>query len=926
MILRHNFSATPRFTFSLSLLVGLLCGASALQADDVEVYLTVPSNPPAPNVMFVVDESGSMSGPKRNDLVAAMKAFINDPKMSAINMAIRGYSSTTSRKISDFKIVGDKQADLIADTDTIGAGGQTPTVTALSDAMAVFEGADSPIGNVAKNNWCRSNHIVLLSDGSPNNNHTTQYKGGTCANDILSMFGGGRCSREITAWGAGVDFRTGGAWDTLDENGVVTVQNVKSHTIGFGINEGSDTANYLEDVGTAGGGSGGYLANNAAALAAVFEEIGEGAQSSISYSYNAPAIPFSSDNAAVSGKYLYVPMFTPGAKIFWKGNLKKFSYSINNGDISVTAETGGTAIDTNGEFSSVYDYWNGSNTPDGGVPTEGGAASNMDGTRKLYTYLSGNNKDLTLAVNRVTDSNAGITKLMLGVADDATRTEVLDWVSWQDAGNLHEGEMGAPLHTSPIVVAYPGNDVVFLPTTEGVLEAIDAETGEELWAFMPEELLGGINTIKENNDSPKPYYGLDGPITIYKDAGKKYAIFGMRRGGKNYYLLDITAREIPKFVKTISKASLSTELGQTWSKPLFMKMYVNGITRDVLVFGGGYDEDQDGENSRVNDSEGRAIFIVDPTTGGLIKKIGSSYASEMKNGIAGDVLPVDINANGVIDRLYAADVSGRIIRVDIPDKDMDGGNGSITAGIIADVNGGGTGGYQRFFNTPAVGYFNRGGVQYLAILIGSGNRAFPSSKTTTDRFYMMKDFDVWSAPASGSYTKVNGWEGANSTPADGDLYDATANWESNATATSAMQYTRGWFINFTAPEKSFSKAVLYDYTVLFTTYSSEAGTENTDRCLASSSLGESYGYAIDMTDGSATHASMSGDKMVLEPGDRKIALGVQGIPSSPMLLFPSDGTKAGDLGSKVYGKFDLSTDGLEWDDRFHAVSWEEVIQ
>ncbi len=925
MILRHNFSATPRFTFSLSLLVGLLCGASALQADDVEVYLTEPAGPPSPNVLFVVDESGSMRGQKRNDLVAALQAIINDPDMSIINMGIRGYSGTTSRLISDFKIVGDEITDLIAATNTIRAGGMTPTVTALSNAMAVFERADSPIGDVAKNNWCRSNHIVLLSDGSPNNNNMIQYKGDVCVNNALSMNGRGRCSREIAAWGAGTDFRTGGAWDTLDDGGVATVQNVITHTIGFGVR--GATAAYLADIGSAGEAKGGYLAGNEDELVDAFSAILGTAATTISYSYNAPAIPFNSDNAAVGGKYLYVPLFSPSAKIFWKGNLKKFAYSVNDGDISVTAETGGIAINTNGEFRSVNDYWNGGDS-DEGNPIKGGAASNMDGTRNLYTYLSGinsgNNKDLTLDANRVEDDNTDITMAQLGVADDAARTEVLDWVSWQDTGNLHEGEMGAPLHTSPIVVAYSGNDVVFLPTTEGVLEAIDAETGEELWAFMPEELLGGIKTIKENSDSSKPYYGLDGPLTTYKKGSKKYAIFGMRRGGKNYYLLDITDRLAPKHVKTISKTNLSAELGQTWSKPLFMKMYVNGTTRDVLVFGGGYDEDQDGENSRVDDNEGNAIFIVNPTTGGLIKKISQSDASEMKNGIAGDLLPVDINANGVIDRLYAADVSGRIIRVDIPDEDM--GGGGITAGIIADVNGGGAGGYQRFFNTPAVGYFNRGGDQYLAILIGSGNRAFPSSKTTTDRFYMIKDFDVWSAPASGDYTKVNGWKGANSSDADGDLYNATANGISNDTATTAMKYTRGWFINFTSPEKSFSKAVLYNYTVLFTTYSSEADPANNNRCVARSSLGESYGYAISMTDASAMFAGMAGEKDVLTSEDRKIALGVQGIPSSPMLLFPGEGTDGSDLGSKVYGKFDLSSDGLEWDDRFHAVSWEEVIE
>ncbi|MCP4275819.1 MAG: hypothetical protein GY779_05640 [Gammaproteobacteria bacterium] len=949
MTLKHNFSATQRFTFSLSLLVGLLCGTSALQADDLEVYLKEPSEPLPPNVLFMLDESGSMGWGENEDngftdrmtrLKTAMHAILDDiivstsgtsPDMSKDIRA--GFAAYTTRPgvdlprvIYDFNLVSSAGAAMKTQIDSLTPLAGTPTVLALQSGIDWFEGdftdydgtfRTSPIGAAAKNNWCRPSHMVLLSDGDPNSNRVTEYPVGTACPDDPFQGRGGRCSQEITTWAYDADLKTGGDWDIgLDEG---KKQNVTTHTIYLGETFDGDLEDYMKGIAATGGGSY-YPASSADDLVAAFAAIIEEASESISYSYNAPAIPFNSDNAAVSGKYLYVPLFAPKAEKFWKGNVKKFAINVVDGVISITASGGVAALNSSGEFLDVNDYWN-SGASDGGDPISGGAASNMDGTRNLYTFLDdGSGTLLTIDENRVTNGNTGITKELLDVVDEVARTAVLDWVSWQDTGNLHEGEMGAPLHTSPAVASYTGGDVIFLPTSEGVLEAIDAATGSELWAFMPKELLKEIKTIKENGDASKPNYGLDGPLTIYNAGVRKYAIFGMRRGGKNYYLLDITDRLAPTFVKTITKTSLSARLGQTWSKPLFMKMHIGGGTRDVLVFGGGYDEDQDAENSRVADDEGNAIFIVDPTTGLLIREIRTG---EMTNGIAGDVLPVDINANGIIDRLYAADVGGRIIRVDIPDSDM--GGGSVTAGIVADVNGGGAGGYQRFFNTPAVGYFNKGGVQYLAILIGSGNRTDPFSATVTDRFYMIKDFAVWQAPTGGTYTTVKGWASSNSSPAgDGDLYNATTNYLTNATGTGYLASTKGWFMDFASTEKSFSKAVLYDYTVLFSTYSQNP-TPDTDKCVAKGASGFAFGYAVNMVDASATYAGMGGDFNVLEASDRSKSLSVKGIPSSPLLLFPGEGEDGAKMGSKVYGKFDLKDDPIEWDDKFRSVSWEEVI-
>ncbi|PVV18149.1 MAG: hypothetical protein B6D74_16900, partial [gamma proteobacterium symbiont of Ctena orbiculata] len=786
----------------------------------------------------------------------------------------------------------------------------------------------SPIDGVPQDNWCRPNHMVVLTDGRPNSNSPTSGQayglteyptGTTCASDSTSNWQNGRCAREIAGWAYTTDMETGDGWDE--------VQNIVTHTIGFDTNDPA-IENFMRSIATAGGGSY-YPATSVSDLVTAFTSIVTEAQQSIPYAYTAPVVPFNQDNAAVSGNRIFVPTLVPAAEVFWTGNLKSYTISTSTSGgataVVITDADGDPIVNDRYEFVSSRDHWN-STGEDGGNPLVGGAAEQMTagGSRNLYTNTNPS-AALSHATNRVHRDNDLVTYALLGVADgdDATREALLNWISWDptltgDAS--HEGEMGAPIHTQPAVMEYNSGDVIFLPTTEGVLEAIDEETGQELWAFMPSDLLGGIQTIFNNNPSSIPYYGLDGPLTVYETQGRKMAIVGMRRGGRNYYMLDITDRENPSFVATVNAASGLSRLGQTWSKPLFVTMEIGGgSARDVLVFGGGYDPDQDSvTTNRVNDDEGNAIYIIDARDGSLVTTISSDGSadltiSDMRNSIAGNLLPVDINANNVIDRLYATDVGGRVIRVDIPDGEF--ADTSMAGGIIADVYTPGE--LRKFFNTPEVGYYNIGSTQYLAILVGSGNRSNPLDVSVTDRFYMIKDPGVWTKPIT--YVTV----------AHDELYDATANLVQDGTADqqgaarNSLALLKGWFIDLGYSEKSYSKAVLYDYLVLFTTFSAERSAELA-ACEARGASGVGRAYAVNMRDASAVIDGFGGSQGTLDRGDRTKVLSMLGIPPSPTLVFP-EGDQAATLGNVVKALVGLE-EVAEWPERLRPISWEEVIE
>jgi type IV pilus assembly protein PilY1 len=933
--------------------LGLLLSITSsppLLADDVQIYITPPPNPVPPNVLFVLDESGSMNGTPRTQLITAMQNIINDATMANVNAALLGYTTFSwggaprlTAHSGNFMMIGANQATFLTQINNLQALSGTPTVRALESAVnwfdpnPTFNFTDStnttmatPITGAPVNNWCKPNHIVLLSDGSPNsnalppsaNNGINTFRGAACTADALSFNQGGNCAREIAAWALATDLQPGNSW--------TGTQNITTHTIGFNTN--AQTQAFLTSISNAGGGNF-YPAANSTQITAAFQAILTTAQQSIPYAYTAPVIPFNQSNAAVSGNRIYVPMFVPTGTSAWGGNLKSYTITTDpiTSKIILRDANNNPIIDSNYAFISSQDHW--SSTLDGGDPLANGAAAQMGASnvsRKLYTNLN-NTLPLSNAANLVKTTN--ITNADMGVAANATRIDLINWITWnwtaptpavgQTAAPSHEGTMGAPIHTHPSVVDYNGNKVIYLPTSEGVLEAIDATTGKELWAFMPKDLLPNILALKTNASATVPGYGLDGPLTIYKigptNNPKTMAIVGMRRGGKSYYLLDITDRLNPKFITQITDPAPSTAgdsfdgLGQTWSKAIHSRIFIGNAVKDVLVFGGGYDTDQDNATTRVNDNEGNAIFIVDAANGSLLLKLSNSTTgiSGMNNAIPANVIPFDMNRNGVVDRIYAADVGGRIIRIDVPEST----SGTLTGGVIADINAAPASAFRRFFNTPEIGYYNRNGVQYLAIMIGTGNQPTPLDTSVKDRFYMIKDPNVWTPPSSYVVVKEN------------SLYDTSANLiqDGNNTqqtaASNSLAAANGWYLDFGSSEKSYSEAVLYNYAVLFTTYSATINN-NQSVCQTQGATGVSRFYAVNMTNGAAIFPKLGGNDTLLDINDRSMVLSMNGIPPASNLVFPEGDN--GMLGTKVKAMVGLE-EVQEWPNQLIPIWWEESI-
>lgn len=306
----------------------------------------------------------------------------------------------------------------------------------------------------------------------------------------------------------------------------------------------------------------------------------------------------------------------------------------------------------------------------------------------------------------------------------------------------HIGDM---LNTKPVVVDYgTAGKRIFAATNEGFLHSIATDTGVEQWAFMPKSLLPNIQKFMANLPSEEHVYGVDGPLTLWENdvnkdgeiAGaseQRILFFGLRRGGKAYYALDITSADAPKILwkkenTTIVDDAAWHELGETWSKPTLAKMRIGSATsseiRNVVVFGAGYDAFKDEQNvsARPSDEVGSDVMIVDALTGQLHWSLqrylynNAATANPIKHSIPGDIRVMDMDRNGTLDRLYFADTGGNVWRVDMDhdlrDTDADMYNyGDAILTHIAELGTDGDYGTdpRKFFYEPDVALIQHNG-------------------------------------------------------------------------------------------------------------------------------------------------------------------------------------------------------------------------
>jgi len=750
----------------------------------------------------------------------------------------------------------------------------TPLAETLHEAGLYFQGLPSYFNNgVAYTSpiqyWCQRSYIIIVTDGESTQDrnailksHGKKKDGDT---DIDEHEPG--LAQEKTYEDEGSDYlddvakvmREMDARPDLEDK-----QNIVSYTIGFTIR-----SELLED--TAGNGGGKYYyCHNAQSFAIVLQKIIEEILEQSS-SYVAPVVPISQMEKANSGNRIYLALFKPTWRSFWKGNIKKYAIATeDNGDIKI-----GDILDINGApvldpkgriMDSAVSFW-GSSDPDGGEVEKGGVGQillNRATERMIYTY-TGITTDLTDPTNAFTVDNLEITSPILGFRDgqDLEREQIIQFIHGYDPydengnGNLIEKRdwiVGGFLHSRPLIIHYgQGRSVIYAGANDGMLHAFDDETGEELWGFIPPDLLSRLRDLTGEtveyyvDGSPRAYIiDQNDNGTIESSNGDQVILIcGERRGGNHYFALDVTFPENPLLLWQIGpEVDGYSEMGQSWSTPIVGRIRYGMGERMVFFIGGGYDENQDSGPSAGEDIWGRAIYIVDIVTGELLWKYSHADNPFMAHSIPSDIARVDTTGDGYIDRLYVGDAGGKMWRFDI------GTPGSWAAKIIFD-----SGGQRKIYYPPDVCLENGGG-HYEMLFFGTGDRADPKDITICNRIYAVKDKN-----------------GPNPLT-EGDLQDVSD------TLLDGTDTDNGWYIrlNQHLGEKVLSTPVVFFGSAYFTTFIPD-NEQSDDPCYVGQ--GRARLYALGFKTGNPIF-NFDGLGEILDISDRSAEIGV-GIPSGVVI-------------------------------------------
>ena len=526
--------------------------------------------------------------------------------------------------------------------------------------------------------------------------------------------------------------------------------------------------------------------------------------------FTAATLPVSTTTQGTYLNQVFVGMFRPdtNAKPRWIGNLKQYKLGLDSatGDVlMVDANDSAAILRGTGFFSPLArSFWtqdsvffthmpsgtplSASDSPDGQIVDKGGVAQQLRisyaqgaGGRKVYTLpasptsgralsntpFSSSNSAVTSVFNAaeiswIRGENTGLTETS-GAYKDASGN-VIDYDATGPRASIH----GDVLHSRPVALNYGnGEVVVFYGANDGLLRAVSGQqtgltAGKELWSFVaPEHYAPLLKRLQSN--SPEVFlpatdqygnqltttsgrttkdYGMDGPIGVFarydSSATVTEAIIyaAMRRGGRTVYALDVSDRNDPRLKWKISNTmSDFSRLGQTWSTPQPVNFPPSFSSDPIIIMGGGYDPAEDGNNVS-NPQIGNRIYVINGRTGVKLAELATDYS------VAGDVAVADTNLDGVFDRGYVADVRGNLYRINMTSGTSLLNPSSWTIKKIASLGG-------KVYTTPDVVATK----DFVAVLVGTGDREKPLLLSTSDNFFMIKDTVLAAADRNGVLTK-----------------------------------------------------------------------------------------------------------------------------------------------------------------------------
>jgi type IV pilus assembly protein PilY1 len=764
-----------------------------------------------------------------------------------------GCNSTSHCGGSMVAQMGTSASVMKAAIDAINPSGFTPLGEFMLDGGNYYKGAQLKNGNTYTSpiqttvGQCQPNFIILISDGLQNGYMDVRNEAGNrFAQDHSTLFTG--------------------------------KQNVIVHTVSFALGAADIAAGAPDIMRTAAANGGGlyFETENSAQLEQALQKAIQSIMAA-TFTFATPVVPTTSTSGSTK---LYLAAFlSDQSSPFWHGFLKAYQRDSNG---LVPVYTSGTPDQIGKPINAPV--WEAGSVLNGIAPGTRVIKTIPTTSVSIATSGTSNTKVGTGTLQSFDKSNAALTYTMLGAANNTERDKTIDFLRGIDStdennnGNTTEQrawKLGDIFHSTPVLVTQPLlalNDssyqsfksaqasrtkILIAGANDGMLHAFRESDGAEIWAFVPPDLLGGLHDLTAKSGEHLFFVDASPIAADIKVGGswKTIVVFGLRRGGRHYYALDITDTTSPVFLWSFT----DDRMAETWSEPAIGKVKIGSNDQYVMFVGGGYYTDD-------NNSKGKAFFVIDLATGAPVWSYDNTAggdATYMNFSLAANPTAVDIDNNGYVDHVYIGDVGGQLWKFDVSQTATTDWKGRrLFAAASGQTNPPPGGEYypaQGFYAAPTLAFDNS---NHVWVYIGTGDRNHPNN-TSSNRFYGIRDADM---------TYPNGVASGN-TLTESMLADVSNSTGSNTTDID------GWFFQLGANEKAFAAGNVFNNTVLFSGFS----PATTVTCEGGG--GDARLYAVQMTTGYAAMNFSTGQ--ALTTTDHTVGKSTQigtGIASMPVVI------------------------------------------
>jgi type IV pilus assembly protein PilY1 len=569
-------------------------------------------------------------------------------------------------------------------------------------------------------------------------------------------------------------------------------------------------------------------------------------------------------------------------------------------------------------------------------PSQQNACDNPGGSdcgNKLVNYLRGQRGNETI-INSMSPADSANTSLF------RLRVHVLGDIVSAEAGYVrlpvfNYGDQGYATFKTTMSNLNAGagrQAALYLGANDGMLHALNATTGAEMWAYIPSMVMPNMWKLANFSYSTSHLFFVDGTPTtgdictsncsIASAAWSTILVGGLNAGGRGYYALDITDPANPKALWELKSTDASgnpaacvasvnnvpqnpvaantfsdCDIGLSFGNPIITK---RADGKWVVLVTSGY-------NNIAPGTGGGFLYVIDAVSGAILSKVATlilnppgfapgfinSGNNASPSGFAKiNAFAANTNTDNTTLRVYGGDLNGNLWRIDgagAPNTLSAGVNQATLLAILGKANALGTSGTgtlvppypagsmpQSITTKPELGELVVNGVGTLEMVyVGSGRYLGVTDLTTTvqDTFYAIVDplgvFSGYGAVhGNGNFVQQTLTEAVNPVTLATERF----------TTSNTVDYTskKGWFIDFNPGNASPGERNNTDPTLTLGILSFTTNAPDSNPCNVG---GKSYRYFIDYTTGgplSTSVGGVSGALVAFAPSTRPIVVNVNG--------------------------------------------------